>query len=64
MEGFLFANLLFFLFGIFLDLYLYLCRHKYRILVELFMNRIKGILYAAVSSSTFGLAPFFSSFYC
>ena len=24
------------------------------------MNRIKGILYAAVSSSTFGLAPFFS----
>ncbi len=23
------------------------------------MNRIKGILYAAVSSSTFGLAPFF-----
>lgn len=34
MEGFLFANLLFFLFGIFLDLYLYLCSHKYRILVE------------------------------
>ena len=26
------------------------------------MNRIKGILYAAVSSSTFGLAPFFSAF--
>lgn len=24
------------------------------------MNRIKGIFYAAVSSSTFGLAPFFS----
>ena len=24
------------------------------------MNRIKGILYAAVSSSTFGLAPVFS----
>ena len=24
------------------------------------MNRIKGILYAAVSSATFGLAPFFS----
>ena len=24
------------------------------------MSRIKGILYAAVSSSTFGLAPFFS----
>lgn len=24
------------------------------------MNRIKGILYAAASSSTFGLAPFFS----
>ncbi len=24
------------------------------------MNRIKGILYAIVSSSTFGLAPFFT----
>ncbi len=34
MEGFLSANLLFFLFDIFLDLYLYLCSHKYRILVE------------------------------
>ena len=34
MEGFLLANLLFFLVGIFLDLYLYLCSHKYRILVE------------------------------
>ena len=27
---------------------------------DLVMNRIKGILYAAASSSTFGLAPFFS----
>lgn len=29
-------------------------------LLEKDMNRIKGILYAAVSSATFGLAPFFS----
>ena len=30
------------------------------VLLEKDMNRIKGILYAAVSSATFGLAPFFS----
>ena len=30
MEGFLSANLLFFLFDIFLDLYLYLCQWKLR----------------------------------
>lgn len=29
------------------------------VLLEKDMNRIKGILYAAVSSATFGLAPFF-----
>lgn len=28
--------------------------------IHTFMNRIKGILYAIVSSSTFGLAPFFT----
>mgnify|MGYP007112485335 CR=1 FL=1 len=59
MEGFLSANLLFFLFDIFLDLYLYLCSHKYRILVEYIHESYQRHTICVGSSSTFGLAPVF-----